>query len=594
MALFAVLAGIVGAVLYSSGISAPLYLDDPTVLDNAETYIGTRTLGYVSFSASHKLADLLGYIFPWDVTIYYRIPNILIHILASIAVFWLARELTGRRLTAGLAGALFLVHPIQTQAVTYISQRFESQAALFMFVSAAAYIRFRRGHSRYWIVLAILAGLSAAMTKETTVALPLWLALIEICFFSGFSRLKHIALWLPFVAAVAYPAWKALQGAGKTLVWIPFELYLLSQGPVLLQYLELIFVPGKQYLLYDFPAASGLTRDVLAAWGLLLALVAMTLYLGRRKPIVIFGILTFFILLSPTSVVPLPDLIFEHRVYPAFAGIAIALAAAFPPRRLTVALFSIVFVFLGYRTFVRNGEWNDRVKFWEAHREAFPYDVKVLGSLAGSLAKVGEVKKAIAVNLEAQKYLDRLNPFYYKEGALIVSLNLATLYGEMDDGPRALEQARLALSVEPDMVMALRIVSRVQLASGDYEGARKTLQRLIASDANLETLKGLRAVESNLRNTNEVQRLDLQISGIENIGTGPSIEATAPEKPPRDVKSERLKGMTTILFVALVLVMGFLIFAFTVLKRHTGEVLRWVWTGSTVSVDSLAVDLPKQ
>src|SRR3989442_834228 len=158
MLLFLILATIASLVLYRPALQAPFYLDDFVVLNTAETlHLGTRTLGFASFWFSHRLADWFGLVFPFDVTIYYRLPNIFIHALAATAVFWLARELTGRRLIAGFAGALFLIHPIQTQAITYVSQRFESLAALFMIVSAASFVRFRQGGRRNWLWLPLLA-----------------------------------------------------------------------------------------------------------------------------------------------------------------------------------------------------------------------------------------------------------------------------------------------------------------------------------------------------------------------------------------------------------------------------------------------------
>jgi tetratricopeptide (TPR) repeat protein len=601
MALFAVLAAIIAAVIYSSGISSPLYLDDPTVLQNAENFVATRPVGYLSFKLSHKLADIFGLVFPYDVTIYYRIPNVVIHVLATMAVFWLTRELTGRRLMAGLAGALFLVHPIQTQAVTYISQRFESQAALFMFISAAAYIRFRRGNSRLWIVASIVSGLAAAATKETAVALPVWLALIEIVFFSGFQKLKQIAIWLPFVGMVIYPAWRALEGAANahTLTWIPFELYLLSQGSILLTYLRLVFLPGKQYLLYDVVPASGVTWSVVANWGLLVLLIAMSLYLVRRNRVAIFGILTFFLFLAPTSLMPIPDMIFEHRLYPALAGLAIALASAFPPNRLVVAGFSVVFVFLANRTYVRNGEWMDSIKFWELHREAFPQDAKVLGSLAVVYANFGEVNKAVAANLEAEKNLNRLNPFYYREGVVVVEMNLAALYSQMGDDVKAMNAAQRALSVESHIPAALRVVAESQYKAGDYEAALKTLKRLNpAANMDLAGLQLQNKVEEELKLPKAIESSQVQIDDMKRQinSIGPSLLANRKIEQ-SDLSTRQItakKYLTPILFGFVAAGLLTLVLIYQILRRSLGEVIRWVTTGSTVSVESLEPDLPKE
>ena len=126
MRAFFVFAITAGLLIYSTGLTAPLHLDDPSVLRIAET-VGwsTRPLGYASFWLNRQILLFIGSVLPWREAFYYRLGNVFIHALAATALFWLVREITQRWLTAALAGALFVVHPIQTQAVTYISQRFE-------------------------------------------------------------------------------------------------------------------------------------------------------------------------------------------------------------------------------------------------------------------------------------------------------------------------------------------------------------------------------------------------------------------------------------------------------------------------------------
>src|SRR2546422_8135775 len=198
MRVFFVLAVFVGLLIYSTGLSAPFHLDDPVVLSGSEGISSwspghIRALVYFSFWLNRQILLAIGSVLPWTEPFYYRFVNIFIHAVAATALFWLIRELTGKWQLAAIGGGLFLVHPIQTQAVTYISQRFESPAALFMFLSAAAFVRFRRTNIKGWAAGTILFGVAAALTKETAVILPLWLGLIEVGFFEGGARLKKYA-----------------------------------------------------------------------------------------------------------------------------------------------------------------------------------------------------------------------------------------------------------------------------------------------------------------------------------------------------------------------------------------------------------------
>jgi tetratricopeptide (TPR) repeat protein len=586
MIFFLILAAIACAVLYSPGIAAPLYLDDFIVLSNAEGIINTRFFGYASFWLSHQLAELMGLVLPFDVTIYYRIPNIAIHVLASTALFWLARELTGRRLVAGIAGALFLVHPIQTQAVTYITQRFEAQAALFMFIAAASYVRFRHHKSKYYLLLTVVAALLAASTKETAIALPLWIAFIEVIFFSGVPTLRQMAYWLPVAGAIAYPAWLAFKSTGGALVWIPIEYYLLSQGAVLTKYLQLVFLPGKQYLLYDFQPVTAVTATVLAQWVLVLVLFATGIYLTRRKPTVAFGIFTFFILLLPTSLVPLPDLIFEHRLYPAMAGVAIALATLFQPTRRTVALFTAVFLFLGYRTMVRNVEWTDRVRFYELHREAFPEEPRLLASLGTAYAQKGEVKKAIEANQAARKHLDKLNAYYYRAGVQVIDMNLATLYGQIGDMPKMMEEAQRALTADQNMPAAWMMIGSAKFSEEDFRGALVAYERAWKiNPMDLTFAQAVREASFRLGELDRVREIDVRISSLQK-----QLQKQDEEKKPEPLR--RAWQPTYVLFGTICVVLLTGVAFIRVGLKSFREVWLWLRTGSTVSVDKAAADLP--
>src|SRR5260370_41406915 len=165
MRVFFVFAIAVGLLIYSTGLWAHFHLDDPNVVKIAEktSSWSARPLGYASFWLNRQMLVFIGSVLPWREPFYYRLGNILIHALAATALFWFVREITGRWIVAATAGALFLVHPIQTQAVTYITQRFESQAAMFMLFSAAAYARFRRTGAKGWIVLVALFAVAGGL-----------------------------------------------------------------------------------------------------------------------------------------------------------------------------------------------------------------------------------------------------------------------------------------------------------------------------------------------------------------------------------------------------------------------------------------------
>jgi tetratricopeptide (TPR) repeat protein len=192
-----------------------------------------------------------------------------------------------------------------------------------------------------------------------------------------------------------------------------------------------------------------------------------------------FGILSFFVLLLPVTLIPLPDMIFEHRVYPAFAGIAIAVAALCrTERKALLAGVAVILVVLSWRTVVRNSQWNDDITFMELHRARFPQDPDILARLGSYYYVHGQVNKALEVTLEARKHEEQLNPYYSQARKTNIATNLVAMYFARQDLDSALKEARRAIALDPEQPMALRAVATVEMSSGHYAAARDAWQKL--------------------------------------------------------------------------------------------------------------------
>lgn len=477
----------IGAVLllYGNALEAPFILDDNGVVQSASLQWTSRSLGYSSFWASRQVMNLFGGILPWNAPFYFRFGNLLIHALAATALFVLTRELTGRAIVAAIAGTLFLVHPIQTQAVTYITQRFESLATLFMLTGAVSYVRFRKTHRWQWLAATIASCIAAGLTKETAVVLPAWLLLIELVFFDA-RQLKRHALYLaPPTLIIFFWAWTAFQSSGRTLTWVAWDQYLLTQGPVLTKYLLLSTWPDQQFLFYDFPLVDALSWMVVLQWAFILSVIGFGVALCvRRRSVIGFGILTFFVLLLPVTLIPLPDLIFEHRIYPAFAGLAIAAAAACQAdRRKSILLaVGVMAVMWGLKTIQRNSEWNDEIRFLEMHRARFPQDPGILARLASYYGQQGMVNKALELTQEARRYEHRYNFYYRSTGQMLIAINLSLLHLAKGDADAAVKEALRAVAVAPDQPFPLLALGNARLQLPDNIGAYAAFKKLVLQD----------------------------------------------------------------------------------------------------------------
>ena len=484
MRLFLIAAVPVALLLYGQALAAPYYLDDFVVLESASTLpalLSPRSLAYATFFLSAQTIDLFAGIFYWDTTFYFRLGNLVIHVLTATLVVGLVSALTKRHAPGFAAGALFLVHPIVSQPVMYISQRFESLATLFMVASLTAYVHFRNRGSTAWLAVTGACAVAAVLSKETAVVLPLWILLAEVVFFRSGTWDRRYLYAAPAVALLALPGWWAFRGSAETLTSVPWDQYIVSQGSVLSKYLQLSLYPARQFLHYGPGAVPDSIWVNLAGWILVLGVLALGVVLLRRQRIIGFGILTAFVMLLPVTLLPLPDPIFEHRIYPAFVGLAIAAAGLFGlhARRLTVVLTVVVLATYGVRTFNRAAEWNNELAFFEAHRTAFPEDSRMLSNLAVRYRVRGHIRRAMETLEEARRHEDLLNSYYSTDGRLNVALNIAAVSLTLGDVERAEDEIRRALAIDPNSSRVRQMEGAFYVRIGEPQRAALAYERLL-------------------------------------------------------------------------------------------------------------------
>lgn len=428
------------ALCWANSLDAPFVLDDDGWIANNPALArwsddrgyepATRRIPYLTFRVDYRIhgLDPSGF----------RLTNVGIHVLASLAVYLLARGLlalahrgtgrTPRPWPALLAGLLFAVHPIQTQAVTYVVQRIASLAGLFYVLALALYAASRLpgvppARARWALSGAFAAGLLASFSKETAFTLPFAILLLEAAF--GEGPIARRALWaapllalLPVVPATVLLGGRAglsglddLGALARADTALPRLAYLATQTKVVLSYVRLVLFPAGQSLEHD-PAVevSLLSPAVVASAAVLLALLGLGLALlsGRRAPgvrVAGFGILLFFLGLAvESSVIPILDVMVEHRLYLPMAGAGLvaagasaAAAARWPGTgRWTAGAAAAALVALGWATHARNEVWRDPVALWAEAVERSPGKSRAHYNLGNALLEEGEIAAAEA------------------------------------------------------------------------------------------------------------------------------------------------------------------------------------------------------
>ena len=385
-----------------------------------------RPLPYLTFAIDHAI---------WDrITFGYHLTNLAIHVIAALALFDLARRtLSSPRLAAacgrhatGLALAiavLWAVHPLQTQAVTYVYQRIESMAGMFVLLSLAAFARAAfGGWGRGWLAASAAAAVAAAFSKETAVVLPLLVLAYDWTFVARDGReiarrWRWYALLASTWAIVASLLWFQQGAYGEfRKQWHGGPIgYAVTQPGVILHYLRLAFWPSGQCFDYEWPPARTAGEILPPLAVILAALFATAVGLRRRSPWAWLGAAFFLTLAPSSSIVPVMAMAAEHRMYLPLAAVvativigthaALALAFDRPAsgdagRRCgwagaAMLAAAAVAVVLGIATARRNELYHDRQSMWEDVLSKAPSNYRVHTWMAGFCHEQGDLAGAI-------------------------------------------------------------------------------------------------------------------------------------------------------------------------------------------------------
>jgi tetratricopeptide (TPR) repeat protein len=496
----------VGLAVYANSLRGPFIFDDSHVIvDNAllrhplqswqAISLGVRPVVAWTLAANYALGGL-------DVRGYHLV-NVLIHVLAGVVLYGLVRRtllLPQYRARYGeaapglalAAALLWLVHPLQTEAVTYVTQRAECLMGLCYLLTLYLTLRGAtadRGRAA-WYAAAVLACLLGMGSKEVMVTAPLAVLLYDRAFLSPSWAEVFRRRW-PLYAGLAatwplltVPALRALgfdsgtRGGGLGLQGLTPLTYALSQPGVLVHYLRLSVWPYPLCLDYGWPVAR--TAVAIAAPALvILALVGTAAWAWWRHPGLGFLGLCFFLVLAPTSsILPIRDLAVEHRMYLSLAAEAVLIvlaghAALRVLRRRpaggavgwpAVCLAAVPVVVLGLLTVRRNEDYRSAVAIWAdvvAHRPDNPRGHHGLGV---ALMKEGKYAQAVG---ELSRSLELL------PGAPQVHFNLAYALAQAGQRDAAVEHYAEAVHISPEYADAQVNLANLLAQEGKFAEAAR-------------------------------------------------------------------------------------------------------------------------
>ena len=431
------------ALIYSNTLEAPYYLDDEVnIVENPFVRLTTLTpeklihAGIESPCPNRPVANIsfgLNYwIHQYNVS-GYHIVNIIVHIINGILLYFFIMTTLKinpnywpyqhARHLAFFTALIWLVHPLQTQSVTYIVQRMNSMSAMFYLAALLSYVKGRRAteNSRKWIwfLTCLVSWLLALGSKEIAASLPIILILYEWLFFQhcsvGWVR-RHVWPLLGTVLALVftvlvYTDFEPLRAILSGYAHRDFTVFerVLTQFRVMGFYVGLIMYPHptRLSLLHDFD----ISRTLIDPPTTLFCLVAIAatllgaLWFTRKEPLLVFSVLWFFGNLAIESSVVSLEIIFEHRTYlpSMLAGLFIVTLLYRHTRKsaLVTSLLLVVAVALSSWTYQRNTLWNDELAFWKDCTQKAHHDVRAHHSLGNAYLKKNRFDDSIKAYKQA-------------------------------------------------------------------------------------------------------------------------------------------------------------------------------------------------
>ena len=475
-------AGLAGLILvaWHNSFGVPFLFDDekailanPTLdslgralvppTDSGSTVSG-RPLLNLSFAVNRALhgTDVTGY----------HVGNLLIHVTAALTLLGLLRRTLRLPPLAASFGenagwiawfgaALWAVHPLQTESVTYIVQRAESLVGLLYLFTLYAFVRGVTAPSRPWLALAVLACWAGMAAKEVMATAPILLFFYDRTFLAGTFReawTRRRAVYLALAASWALLAGSLLVSGGRgdtvgfgVVNWLD---YALTQGPGICGYLRKAVLPAG--LVFDYGAlVENRTMPVVLGVSAVVLLLAATGVLLRRRPALGFLGAWFFVILAPSSsVIPVASqTLAEHRMYLPLAAVvlgALLVIHRLPARRARAVLALLLAAATG-GTIARNRDYATAVGLWEDTVAKAPNNVRALNNLgvlqwrAARLdAAAGSLGRAVDL---APGYADACSNL----GAVLVEQQAALPAGRRDAAAvdRGLALLRRAIALEP-------------------------------------------------------------------------------------------------------------------------------------------------
>jgi tetratricopeptide (TPR) repeat protein len=523
---------LITSLVYLQSLHYPFQFDDlPNILNY--TVLKFTSLRSLFFTHSRWICTLLNSVIyqyyqsdPWVC----RCINLLIHVLNGALVFWLVLQFKSKlnkqtTYLAVLTTSLFLLHPVQTQTISYVIQgQLEGLASLFILCAILAFYYYIKTINVYFKIFSLASLfvnlILATSTKEIAIITP-FLILLTDWFWLSCGDLKslkkqvwlHLGLFSTTFIIYGYylkPAffWKLMTwqqsvafNDGNLLTSSAGSIsqyqFLISQFKVILHYLTIFIWPFNICVEYDWQLNNSFWEPSCFVPFLILIFLGFLILLlfkkDRTSPVA-FGLLWFLICILPrSSIVASGELLVDYKTYLASIGWLFTLACFinFMTIKLTPKhasffrklILVILIITLAHLTITRNQVWRSARAFWYDVITKAPHKARGFNNYGMALVEEGLYEKAIfyfkhAIELNQRNQVDSIYWDPYK--------NLANAYALTNQLDLAIDIIKQGLVANPQNATLHNNLGALLLHQNDYENSIKHLKRALELKPNLE------------------------------------------------------------------------------------------------------------
>ena len=489
---------VTGTAFYSSLSNGFTNWDDDKYVTNNETiknlnWFNIKKMFTSSVGAYYGPLFVLSYALEYHFfhtdAFFYHLDNLILHIIASLLVFWLVLILSRRVSVALITALLFGIHPLHSESVAWIAERKDTLSTPFYLLSIILYLKAKRGKYPLFFSLSFLCAIISSFVKPMAVSLPFILIICDV-FEKRNINARAIIEKVPFfilsvifsVVTIHFQSTAIpTKQVGKVL-----ENVLISCKATVM-YLYKTVLPIKLSAFYPYPEDAPVSD--LSYWlsaAAVVALVILAVYSLKKTRIVFFSLFFFFISIGPViGIVPIGShFIAERYMYIPSIGLFLLFAnfwqwlytrapSALNPKRIAlVAAISLIMVAFGVLTYQRNKVWKTSKTLWEDVLAQFPGKTPAYHNLGTFYHQTKEYEKAERYLLQGA----------YKRNSRDAYFALGLLYIDWERPKDAIRAFQAAIDLDGDFTHAYAYLGQAYYRNNQKEEAIRTCRKAMEID----------------------------------------------------------------------------------------------------------------